>query len=132
MPLYLDTSALVKLVIEEKESEELRALIGDQEIVSSQLARTELIRAVGRANESYLGATEDLIDDLVLLKVDRMLTLSAAWIRPWTLRSLDALHVASAQVLGGGLDAMVTYDVRMAEAGRRAGLPVASPGASPA
>ena len=132
MPLYLDTSALVKLVITEKESDELRAFVGDREIVSSQIARTELIRAVGRWDEAFLGAAEDLVDELVLLKVDRVLTISAAWIRPWEVRSLDALHVASAQALADGLDALVTYDARMAEAGRRAGLPVASPGAAPA
>jgi len=132
MPLYLDTSALVKLVITEKESDELRAFVGDREIVSSQIARTELIRAVGRWDEAFLGAAEDLVDELVLLKVDRVLTISAAWIRPWEVRSLDALHVASAQALADGLDALVTYDARMAEAARRAGLPVASPGAAPA
>jgi len=132
MPLYLDTSALVKLVITEKESDELRAFVGDREIVSSQIARTELIRAVGRWDEAFLGAAEDLVDELVLLKVDRVLTISAAWIRPWEVRSLDALHVASAQALADGLDALVTYDRRMIGAATRAGLPVASPGGAAA
>lgn len=132
MALYLDTSALVKLVVRERESGDLRDYVGDREVVSSLLARTELIRAIARSEPDAVDDAEDLLASMRLAALSEVVAQVAAWIRPWQLRSLDALHVASAQMLRGGLDALVTYDGRMAEAGRRAGLPVASPGGSPA
>ena len=128
MALYLDTSALVKLVVEEKQSEELREFVGDRAMVSSQISRTELIRVVHRAEPHRVEEAEDLLADMTLFAVDRLLTAQAAWVRPPTLRSLDAIHVASAAALEADLEALVTYDRRMLDAGRMAGLPVASPG----
>lgn len=128
MSVYLDTSALVKLVAVEKESDALESFLDGRRIVSSQIARTELIRAVARRHAALVQPAEDLLGDMSLLAVDRMLTTGAAWVRPWTVRSLDALHLASARQLGPGLEALVTYDRRMIEAGRLAGLAVASPG----
>ena len=130
MPLYLDTSALVKLVVEEAESDDLRTFVGSREVVSSQLARTELIRAVARSRQRSVDAAEDLIAEVTLLALSRLITARAAWVKPLALRSLDAIHVASAATLEAELDALVTYDGRMVEAGRLSGLPVASPGAA--
>jgi predicted nucleic acid-binding protein len=132
MALYLDSSALVKLVAVEKESDELEAYIGGREIVSSEIARTEVVRAVARRHAGLAEAAEDLLADIGLVVVNTVVTMAAAWIRPLTVRSLDALHVASARRLEGDLEALVTYDRRMIEAGQMAGLPVASPGASAA
>jgi len=128
MALYLDSSALVKLIAVEKESDKLEAYIGGREIVSSEIARTEVVRAVVRRHAGLGEAAEDLLADLGLVVVNTVVTMAAAWIRPMTLRSLDALHVASARRLEGDLEALVTYDRRMIEAGQMAGLPVASPG----
>ena len=132
MALYLDTSALVKLVIREPESGELRAFVGEREVVSCHIARTELIRAIARHEPDSLTDAEDLIAETTLIALNRQLTAQAAWMKPPTLRSLDALHVATAASLTGDLEALVSYDRRMLEAGQMAGLPVASPGMSAA
>lgn len=128
MALYLDTSALVKLVIKERESEDLRQFVGRREIVSNQLARTELLRTVARNEPDSVDAAEILISGVTLVNVTRRLTSYAAWVPPQALRTLDALHVATAAAMQADLDALVTYDRRMVEAGRLAGLRVASPG----
>jgi predicted nucleic acid-binding protein len=131
MALYLDSSALVKLVAVEAESDELDTFVNDREIVSSELARTEVMRAVSRRYEGLVESAEDFLEDLSLMPIDRLVTRAAAWVRPWTIRSLDAIHLASAKMLNPGLEALVTYDRRMVEAGRLAGLPVLSPGDKP-
>ena len=132
MALYLDTSALVKLVLRESESDELRTFVGAREMVSSQLARTELIRAIAREQPESVPEAEDLVSEMTLIALSRLLTAQAAWMKPPALRSLDALHVATAASMAGDLEVLVTYDRRMVEAGQMAGLPVASPGASAA
>lgn len=128
MALYLDTSALVKLVADEEESKELTAFVGDDEIMSSVIARVELVRAVGRKHGRMADQAEVLLGDMSFVAVNRVTTGVAAWIQPWSLRSQDALHVASALHMGQGIRALVTYDHRTIDAGRRAGLEVASPG----
>jgi predicted nucleic acid-binding protein len=128
MSLYLDSSALVKLVTVEDGSKELDSLVADREIVSSEVARTELLRAVARRHASLVAAAEDLLDDMSLMPVDRIVTMAAGWIRPWSVRSLDAIHLASARMLDPGLEALVTYDRRMADAGRDLGLRTLAPG----
>lgn len=132
MALYLDSSALVKLVAVEKESDELEAFVEGREIVSSEIARTEVVRAVLRRHVNLAEAAEDLLADIGLVAVSPMATMAAGWVRPFSLRSLDALHVATARRLERDLEALVTYDIRMIEAARGAGLPVASPGMSAA
>jgi uncharacterized protein len=128
MALYLDTSALVKLIAEEQESKDLLEFVGDDEIVSSLIARTELVRAVARKHERLIESAEELLADLSYVTVSRAVTATAAWVQPWTVRSLDAIHVSSAVRMRGGLRAVVTYDARMVTVARSAGLDVASPG----
>ena len=132
MALYLDSSALVKLIAVEKESDDLEAYVEGREIVSSEIARTEVVRAVARRHAGLAEAAEDLLADIGLVAVNTVVTMAAAWVRPLTLRSLDAVHVASARRMEGDLEALVTYDQRMVDAARAAGLPVASPGMSAA
>ncbi|MFL6130869.1 MAG: type II toxin-antitoxin system VapC family toxin [Mycobacteriales bacterium] len=128
MALYLDTSALVKLVIREPESTELRRYVADREVVSSLLVRAELIRAVARHEPASVEAAEGMLSGLRLTALSEVLVGRAAWLGPWELRALDALHLASAMALHGALEALVTYDQRMIQAGQAAGLPVTSPG----
>jgi uncharacterized protein len=128
MALYLDSSALVKLVIRESDSEELRVFVGDREMATSQISRVELIRAVARNQPDAVDAAQDLFGDLTIIALSRVITSRAGWVPPPALRSLDALHVASATTMRDSLDALVTYDGRMIEAGRLAGLRVRSPG----
>ncbi len=128
MSVYLDSSALVKLVVEEPESEDLRAFVGDRAVVSSMIARTEVIRAVARTEPERVGAAEKVLRETSLIIADGSVAWAAAWVEPTSVRSLDAIHLATAQRLETGLEAIVTYDRRMAAAARVAGMLVASPG----
>lgn len=129
MALCLDTSALVKLVADEVESVDLRTFVGGEEIVSSLIARTELVRAVGRKHERMIEQAEDLPSDLAYIAVNRLTTSAAAWVRPCSMRSRDALHPASAARMSSSLRALVAYGRKMVEV---AGLPPASPGGAEA
>ena len=128
MSVYLDSSALVKLVVEEPESEDLRAFVGDRAVVSSMIARTEVIRAVARTEPERVGAAERVLAETSLIVIDGQLASAAAWVEPASVRSLDAIHLATALRLEVGLEALVTYDRRMVVAARTAGLRVESPG----
>lgn len=125
---YLDASALVKLVVPEPESSALRAeLTRWPRRVSSTLVRAELVRACARIDQAAHDRARDLLGGLSLVSVtDRVLD-RAACVRPVSLRTLDAIHVASALALGETLGALITYDDRMADAAARAGLPLLAP-----
>ena len=127
--IYLESSALVKLVVSEPESAVLRAyLTGQRSRVSSQLTRVEVLRAVRRANrpETTLRRAEWALKGIPLTPLDARILAQAASLDPPRLRSLDAIHLATALSIDG-LDAFVTYDHRLADAAREAGLAVASP-----
>ncbi len=127
--IYLDSSALVKLVLPEPESHALRDfLANDEDHVSSGLAQLEVQRTVRRVDD-----TEDRRQDAMrvlarvsLMEIDGPILAQAASLDPPGLRSLDAIHLATALSLDG-LGALVTYDRRLADAAREAGLAVASP-----
>lgn len=128
MIAYLDSSALVKLFAEEEESAALRnELTRWPEQASSALARVEVIR-VGRAlGNEVLAAARRVVNDLELVRLSDELLDVAALLDPLPLRSLDAIHVASAQLLGDALGAMITYDERMLAAAQLAGVPALTP-----
>lgn len=130
---YADTSALVKLVVPEPETAALRAWIGSArvELAASDLVRAELIRAVRRsdADPGAAARARDLLARLTLLPATADIMDRAALLDPVSLCSLDAVHLASALLLGDSLESVVTYDERLAEAARVAGLSVAAPGA---
>jgi predicted nucleic acid-binding protein len=126
--VYLDSSALVKLAVHEPETEALRRhLRRRRPWVSSALARTEVLRAVWPAGGDALAAGRRVLArcDLVRLN-DRVLDRAGA-MEPETLRSLDAIHLATAERLGADLGGLITYDDRLAHAARRLGLRVSSP-----
>lgn len=132
--LYLDTSALVKLVTREAESIALQSYLAerpDSRWVTSGLTRAELLRAVYRSGVAQ--ALDDARTVLATLDIlaltDRQLD-QAGVLPPAGLRTLDAIHLVAAKTVGPTLTAVVTYDARMFEAARQAGLPVARPGAS--
>ena len=126
--LYLDTSALVKLLVQEEHSEGLTAFLIDAgTLSSSEITHVELIRAVLRYREAALQEARKLLDQLELVAMNPALLERAGALRPLTLRSLDAIHLASAMQLGNQLRAVVTYDLRMQDAARSLGLAVAAP-----
>jgi len=131
---------VVKLVVEEPESAALRALLTDGPRGSCELAVAEAPRAVrrvaaGRAEaerQRLLARVDATLDRLTLLSVDREALRVAGGFEDPGLRSLDAVHIASALSIAGDLDAFVSYDARQLEAAAKASLPVVSPGAGTA
>jgi predicted nucleic acid-binding protein len=125
---YVDSSAIVKLVVREPESSALRRhLQRRQPLVSSALARTEVIRALLPLGETALQRGEEALRRIELLRVNDRVLRSAGVLEPADLRSLDAIHLASAQQFGTDLRQVVTYDERMLEAAQELGLKTASP-----
>jgi len=125
---YLDSSALVKLVVREAESAALiRHLRNRPTRVSCALARVEVVRAVRAHGAPATARARELIGRIGILQLDEPLLDSAAELEAVVLRSLDAIHLAAARALGDELREIVTYDLRMAEAGRALGLAVATP-----
>lgn len=129
MAHYVDTSALVKLVVAEAETAALRRWLAmaDRVPVSCDLARTELMRAVRRVAPERLVTARTVLDSVALLEVTPAVFEEAGRLDPTILRSLDAVHLAAALTLGDQLEAMVTYDERLAEAARANGVPVVAP-----
>lgn len=126
---YLDTSAALKLVIAERGSTALRRWLAsrDGQIVSSDLLRTELLRATKRAAPEHMVQARAVLDGLILITLSTSVFERAAMLQPDILRSLDALHLASALELGDELEGVVTYDGRLADAATALGIGVVAP-----
>jgi predicted nucleic acid-binding protein len=125
---YLDSSALVKLVVDEDESASLRvALAAWSRRASSRLSLTEVLRAVRRHDRGLEHVAEGVLKRTSLLKLSDSVLSTAARLDPPPLRTLDAIHVASALGLGPSLSAFVSYDALQLESAEALGLPVASP-----
>jgi predicted nucleic acid-binding protein len=126
---YLDSSALVKLAIEEPESKALRAYLRRRRpLVSSALARTEVIRALLAEGEEGVTRGREVLAGVDLVRLNDRVLNAAGVLNPSDVRSLDAIHLATAQQLGSDLGPIVSYDDRMLGAARRLGLKTASPG----
>ena len=126
--VYLDSSAIVKLVVLEPESEALTGHLRAHPLrVSCALARVEVIRAVRDHGQAAIHRARRLLANVSLVAVDGVLLDEAAALPGETLRSLDAIHIAAARALGAGLAEVLTYDRRMAEAAGELGLPVSAP-----
>ena len=126
--IYVDSSALVKLVIDEEGSEQLRDFTSHRRLTSSALVITEVPRAVGRADVSRIPKATSLLDHVQRIAIVESVLDSAARLGPPGLRSLDAIHLASALLLGDELEAFVAYDERLLAAASALGMPVAAPG----
>ncbi len=125
---YLDTSALVKLILHEQESEALvHYLHTPRRVISSALSAVETVRACRRASWPAHEA-QALMQAVEQIALDPGVVRAAAALSPAALRSLDAIHLASAQRVNDPDLEFVTYDARLAEAARSHGLRVVQPG----
>ena len=128
---YLDASALVKLATAEPETQALRNHLAQSAIrITSRLATVEVARALrrrGHDSASLAGEIAKAFEGLAILELDESVATTAGGVEPATLRSLDAVHLASALSLGVEETSLVTYDVRLAGAARAAGLEVVAP-----
>jgi len=130
---YLDASAIVKLATPEAETQALRTHLSQhQHLITSRLATVEVPRALKRRGpESEASAGEpmrEVLEHLQVIELDEAISVVAAALAPASLRSLDAIHLASVLAIGAELTEVVTYDLRLAAAARSAGLEVRSPG----
>lgn len=123
--IYLDSSSLLKLVVEERESAALEAWLSvrsDVPVVSSELARVEVLRGCRRVNADALPQARALLAGLDLVRLSTDVLDSAADVGDNTLRTLDAIHLASALSIREHLSAFVAYDQRLLHAASAVGL----------
>ena len=127
--VYLDSSAIVKLAVREPETDALRRHLRRRRLdwVSSALARTEVQRALLAAGADAVASGHAILARCDLVRVnDRVLNL-AGTLMPHELRSLDAIHLATAERLRGSLKELITYDDRLAAAAAAMGHRVVAP-----
>lgn len=132
---YTDASALVKLVLSEPESGDLRAFLDGADLVSCELVLTEVPRAVRRAVahdpqlplDLLVARAGETLDAVALVPLDRGVLAAAGALAEPALRALDAIHVLAAAA-ASPLDAFVSYDERQAAAARLAGIRTVAPG----
>jgi predicted nucleic acid-binding protein len=127
---YADTSAVIKLLAEESHSRAFAAFYDghtDAEWVSSALLRIELTRVVTRAMPALLPDARDLLSAFSYIAIDNDVVEGAMSEPDRGLRSLDAIHLATARILSGDLSAIVSYDDRLLKAAADAGLGTESP-----
>ena len=124
---YLDTSAAIKLIVDEAESDALAAAIDAElpDLVACTLLETELRRAVHRDGALTQEAVTGLLDGVGLYELPVSVFQEAGLLPGPRLRSLDALHLSAAIRIG--VDRLVAYDARMAEAAREVGVTVFAP-----
>lgn len=131
MKLYLDSSAIVKLVQREPETLALRRYLRrfrDDQLFTSALARVEVIRAVAPGGPAALTQARRQLSRLAQVAItDDLLNQATNLSADSLLRSLDAIHLAAARLAGSDLRAVVTYDSRMATVAAELGVPVQSP-----
>jgi uncharacterized protein len=127
---YIDSSALLKLIVREAETSALEAdLAGRDGLVTSALAVVECRRALRRAGPAkLLQQANDVFDVVYLVELTRPILEGAAALEPVLMRSLDAIHLATALSVGDPELELLTYDDRMADAAVARGLRVRQPG----
>lgn len=128
--IYLDSSALMKLIREEEETAALLEWLSPrsaQPVITSELGRLEVLRAARRAGSAVLTEARAVIGDVDLVPLDRGVQDLACDIGEPPLRTLDALHLASAILLRDAVTAFVAYDHRLVSAAQAVGLPATTP-----
>ena len=133
--IYLDSAAVIKLLRREPATQDLVAWLNDRSdlsLVASALVEVEVPRALRRAAPQALVGVPSVLSRLYRVEIDATVRAAAGAYPEPLLRSLDAIHLATAEILarqaGSDFAAFVTYDRRLLDAAKGAGLPVASPG----
>jgi uncharacterized protein len=126
--IYVDSSAIVKLAVREPESAALRRYLQRKRpLVSSALSRAEVLRALLPAGEEAVARGLSVLRRFDLIRLNDRILNAAGLLLPAGLRTLDAIHLATARQLGDEVRALVTYDGRMAEAARQLDYRIVSP-----
>ncbi len=133
LPVYIDASAIVKLVKTEPESDALISTLARwPDRVTVALAQVEVHRALRRMGASRVehARADAVLGGLVMLRIDDAIIGRAAALKDRSLRTFDAIQLAAALTLGDDPAAFITYDARLARAAERERLPVQHPGAT--
>jgi predicted nucleic acid-binding protein len=128
--IYLDSAAVVKLVHAEAESAALRGWLDERAEtgwISSVLTEIESFRALARYAPETVSRLPAVLDQIELISLDPPIRILAQAVRPATVRSLDAIHLGTALHARHSLTSFVTYDKRLMEAAKAAGLRASSP-----
>jgi predicted nucleic acid-binding protein len=128
--IYLDSAAVVKLVHTEPESSPLRRWLdkrAETGWISSVLTEIESFRALARYAPEAVSRLPAVLDQINLIDLDQRIRILARTVQPVIVRSLAAIHLGTALQSRTGLSSFVTYDKRLLDAARAAGLPVDSP-----
>jgi uncharacterized protein len=126
--IYVDSSAIVKLAVREPESAALRRYLQRKRpLVSSALSRAEVLRALLPAGEEAVARGLSVLRRFDLIRLNDRILNAAGLLLPAGLRTLDAIHLATARQLGDEVRALVTYDGRMAEAARQLDYRIVNP-----
>ncbi|MDA8355077.1 MAG: type II toxin-antitoxin system VapC family toxin [Actinomycetota bacterium] len=126
--IYLDSSAIVKLAVREPETDALRRhLRRRRTLITSALARTEVLRALLPGGVGAVAAGQRVLSRIDLIRVNDQVLGRAGVLLPIELRSLDAIHLVTAGRIGRDLGEIVTYDQRLALAAQQMGFRVSSP-----
>jgi uncharacterized protein len=124
---YVDTSALTKLVITEPHSAAMHEAFRATAFTSSAVIVTEFVRAVRRSDPRATAQATERLDRIATVAVNDDILMLAGAIEPPQLRSLDAIHLATALILHPVVSPLITYDRSLAAAATAFGLQVASP-----
>lgn len=125
---YLDTSALMKLIVPESGSAALAHVLAEERLwISSEIIEVEAVRAARRLGPLAVIAARTELQRIDIAPLDDEIRRSAGEVSPPQLRSLDAIHLATAVSIRPAVNALYTYDLRLAQAARDAGLAVAAP-----
>ena len=124
---YLDSSALARIVNRERESGALARRLRGARLVTSALARVEVARAARRLTTPPRRPLDEVLRTVTVVSIDDDVLLAAAELEPAQLRTLDAIHLATALRVEQELDGFITYDRRLGDAAVRAGLSVEAP-----
>lgn len=125
--IYMDSSALVKAVVDEEQTLAVRSIMVDATVATSALSTVEVIRAVRRREKGHVLGARMTLARVALIPISDAILGQAGMVDPDTLRSLDAIHLASAFLIRDELEAFVAYDDRLLDAASALGLPVVSP-----
>jgi predicted nucleic acid-binding protein len=125
----LDSSALVKLIVNEQHSKNLISWVDGckQDLFISELARTEVSRAIARVDPNLIKQFNAIVTRFGVIRVSTQVLTIAAVLSPTTLRTLDAIHLASCVILGDDLTGFVTYDNAQASAATHNKIEVITP-----
>lgn len=118
----------MKLVVEEPESDALRELLErDADQLASAIIEVEVVRAVRRVVPQLTAQAQRVVSQIAVVEPTDAIRAEAALLEPVTLRSLDALHLATALAIGDDLDGFVSYDGRLSAAAETVGLVIVAP-----